>query len=56
MSENNQQTIPEEMLLQAGFGPKRGKLRVFFGFAAGVGKTYTMLQKPMSVCSWAKMW
>lgn len=43
MSENNQQTIPEEMLLQAGFGPKRGKLRVFFGFAAGVGKTYTML-------------
>lgn len=43
MSENNQQTIPEEILLQAGFGPKRGKLRVFFGFAAGVGKTYTML-------------
>jgi two-component system sensor histidine kinase KdpD len=24
--------------------PERGRLKIFFGMAAGVGKTYTMLQ------------
>ena len=27
---------------------KGGKLKIFFGMAAGVGKTYAMLDKPLS--------
>lgn len=31
--------------------PKKGKLRVFFGFAAGVGKTYAMLEEAQELIS-----
>ena len=27
---------------------RRGKLRIFFGYAAGVGKTYAMLERPQA--------
>lgn len=38
---------PDDLLAQAkaeGVLRRRGSLRVFFGYAAGVGKTYTMLE------------
>lgn len=44
---NNQRPNPDELLarLQAEeAGSRRGKLRIFFGYAAGVGKTYAMLE------------
>ena len=35
---------PEALLLRAKEETKRARLRIFFGFAPGVGKTYRMLQ------------
>ncbi|MDO8567836.1 MAG: sensor histidine kinase KdpD, partial [Dehalococcoidales bacterium] len=38
---------PDELLARIGAGEKpkrRGKLKIFLGYAAGVGKTYTMLE------------
>lgn len=36
---------PDELLKQVKVeGTEKGKLKIFFGYAAGVGKTYTMLQ------------
>src|SRR5262245_29648797 len=43
----NDRPDPDELLRrmkQAEAQAKRGKLRIFFGFAPGVGKTYRMLQ------------
>src|SRR5215471_12218009 len=43
----DQRPNPDELLarLQAEeLGLRRGKLRIFFGYAAGVGKTYAMLE------------
>ena len=34
---------------------KSGKLKIFFGYAAGVGKTYTMLQAAHQLRSAASM-
>ena len=34
-------------------GPARGKLKVFFGYAAGVGKTYAMLRRLVPTSWWA---
>lgn len=42
---NNQAGIPEERGEFANKEPERGKLKIFFGMAAGVGKTYAMLQE-----------
>ena len=44
---NNQRTNPDEILEQIRKETKtqqRGKLKIFFGYAAGVGKTYSMLE------------
>jgi len=44
---NNQQSNPDELLEQIRSETKaqqRGKLKIFFGYAAGVGKTYSMLE------------
>ena len=35
---------------------KSGKLKIFFGYAAGVGKTYAMLQAAIRLRSVASMW
>jgi len=45
MSEAYQRLTPEEALKIANKGPERGKLKVFIGYAAGVGKTFTMLNE-----------
>jgi two-component system sensor histidine kinase KdpD len=44
---NSKRPNPDELLAQLRAEeqhPKRGKLKVFFGYAAGVGKTYAMLE------------
>ena len=43
---NSKRPNPDELLAQvrAEEHLKRGKLKVFFGYAAGVGKTYAMLE------------
>jgi two-component system, OmpR family, sensor histidine kinase KdpD len=45
MSEVYQRLTPEEALKIASKGPDRGKLKIFIGYAAGVGKTFTMLNE-----------
>ncbi|MFV0445407.1 MAG: DUF4118 domain-containing protein [Planctomycetaceae bacterium] len=47
-----ERATPEQMLARlqsdgddSGRGQRRGRLKVFFGYAAGVGKTYAMLQE-----------
>lgn len=41
----NQRADPDELLKQIQTeDPSRGKLKIFLGYAAGVGKTYTMLE------------
>jgi two-component system, OmpR family, sensor histidine kinase KdpD len=45
MSEAYQRLTPEEALKIANKGPERGKLKVFIGYAAGVGKTFSMLNE-----------
>jgi len=48
---NNQQLKPDEPLEQIRRQTKakqRGKLKIFFGYAAGVGKTYSMLEASRS--------
>ena len=35
---------------------KSGKLKIFFGYAAGVGKTYAMLRRLIRLRSVASMW
>ncbi|MFD0914459.1 DUF4118 domain-containing protein [Methylophilus luteus] len=47
MSQNTQRPNPDQLLMQLHLEDKkslRGKLKVFFGSSAGVGKTYAMLQ------------
>jgi two-component system sensor histidine kinase KdpD len=47
MGTDDQRPDPDELLLrvkQAEAKQKRGKLKIFFGAAAGVGKTYAMLE------------
>src|SRR5206468_12677144 len=47
MTESSERPNPDELLahLQAQeAGSRRGKLKIFFGYAAGVGKTYAMLE------------
>ena len=34
---------------EAAEGDTRGKLKIFFGYAAGVGKTYAMLEEAHAV-------
>ncbi len=44
---NNQRPNPDALLARVQAeetGLRRGKLKIFFGYAAGVGKTYTMLE------------
>lgn len=38
--------LPEDLLREYHLksGPRRGRLKIFFGYAAGVGKTYAMLE------------
>src|SRR5258708_7958921 len=44
--ENNQRATPEEILARVmREEKKRGRLKIFLGFAAGVGKTYEMLSE-----------
>ncbi|MCX5995180.1 MAG: sensor histidine kinase KdpD, partial [Chloroflexi bacterium] len=46
MAEKNSRPNPDEVLARIkaeGKQKKRGKLKIFLGYAAGVGKTYTML-------------
>ncbi len=45
MGDVYQRLTPEEALKIASKGPQRGKLKVFIGYAAGVGKTFTMLNE-----------
>lgn len=43
----NERPNPDQLLARVESqdgGPRRGKLRIFFGYAAGVGKTYAMLE------------
>lgn len=43
---NNSRPDPDELLLQIQkTKSKRGKLKIFFGMSAGVGKTYAMLKE-----------
>jgi two-component system sensor histidine kinase KdpD len=47
MAEKNSHPKPDEVLARIkaeGKQKKRGKLKIFLGYAAGVGKTYTMLE------------
>lgn len=56
MNDDDRRPTPEQMLARMrieageaagateGSSPREGKLRIFFGYAAGVGKTYAMLQ------------
>ncbi|WP_213991300.1 two-component system sensor histidine kinase KdpD [Sodalis sp. dw_96] len=44
MNEEQQRPDPDALLLQAG-NQRRGKLKVYFGACAGVGKTWAMLQE-----------
>jgi two-component system sensor histidine kinase KdpD len=47
MAENLIRPNPDELLAQVNAEekqPKRGKLKIFLGYAPGVGKTYTMLE------------
>ena len=47
MPENDSNTSRDEVLASAKAGqeqPKRGKLKIFLGYCAGVGKTYAMLE------------
>ena len=47
VSENDARPTPEEMLARARAEERasgRGRLKIFFGYAPGVGKTYTMLE------------
>ncbi|QWA11333.1 two-component system sensor histidine kinase KdpD [Sodalis ligni] len=44
MNEEQQRPDPDALLVQAG-NPRRGKLKVYFGACAGVGKTWAMLQE-----------
>ena len=51
MDENTARPNPDELLarVQAEEAKiKRGKLKIFLGYAAGVGKTYSMLQDARS--------
>ena len=44
---DEQRPDPEELLKQIKqeeIAKQRGKLKIFFGYAAGVGKTYAMLE------------
>src|SRR5437870_4802663 len=44
---NNQRPNPDDLLARLTAeeaGARRGKLKIFFGYAAGVGKTYAMLE------------
>ena len=46
-SMTDQRPNPDELLARVQaeeMGLRRGKLRIFFGYAAGVGKTYAMLE------------
>lgn len=44
---NNEPLRPDpDRLLEQTAAPHRGKLKVFFGACAGVGKTWAMLAKP----------
>ena len=47
MQEEDMRPDPDQLLLQVGQDEETtmGKLRVFFGYAAGVGKTYGMLKE-----------
>lgn len=47
MTDRRQRPDPDDLLLQVQAGERQmasGKLKVFFGYAAGVGKTYAMLK------------
>lgn len=47
MDRETQRPDPDVLLAQVEAeetGNRRGKLKIFFGYAAGVGKTYAMLQ------------
>lgn len=44
MNDEHQRPSPEKLLQQANSAP-RGKLKIFFGACAGVGKTFAMLQE-----------
>lgn len=45
MNDVYQRLTPEEALKIASKGAERGKLKIFIGYAAGVGKTFTMLNE-----------
>ena len=47
MAESDSRPNPDELLARVKAEEeqkKRGKLKIFLGYAAGVGKTYTMLE------------
>ena len=41
---------------EAAEGDTRGKLKIFFGYAAGVGKTYAMLEEAHAVLERGSTW
>src|SRR5215468_3553822 len=45
MTDNNENRPPPEHFLTLIRQQQRGRLKVYLGFAAGVGKTYEMLQE-----------
>jgi len=46
----NPRPDPDEILKQIqAEEPSRGKLKIFLGYAAGVGKTYAMLESHINV-------
>ena len=54
-----QRPSPEELLYhihQQQDQSTHGKLKIFFGYAAGVGKTYTMLELRTRLRKRAGMW
>ena len=58
MSEVEKRPDPDELLRrvqQEEAEAKRGKLKIFFGFAPGVGKTYRMLQVARDLVSDQKL-
>ena len=63
MDQNEQRPDPDVLLKHTleGTAAKQGRLKIYFGYAAGVGKTYAMLDDAQQLTnrvwmSWWGMW
>jgi len=56
MNQNDTRPNPDELLvdIQRNQRIKKGNLKIFFGYAAGVGKTYAMLDDAQEQLQYGK--